>query len=198
MKKTLRLYTDFVCPFCFIAEFGTVPRLVRDFDLELEWHGFELHPRTPRGGMPLEHLFPGADLPTLHERTKAFALGFGVEIDPPDHLSNTRRVLSAAEFARAQGALEPFRKAAFEANFRQGLDLEADDTLRSIAAAAGLDAEATLAAAEDPVYQGLLDQRQTAARRAGITGIPTFEFDGRRAVGCQPLEKLVTALGLSG
>src|SRR5216110_2594243 len=66
---TLRLYTDFVCPFCFIAEQSTVPRLVRELDLSLDWHGFELHPSTPRGGLPLSALFGRVDLPTMHERT---------------------------------------------------------------------------------------------------------------------------------
>ena len=50
MPSTLRLYTDFVCPFCFIAEESSVPRLLREYDLELEWRGFELHPGTPKGG----------------------------------------------------------------------------------------------------------------------------------------------------
>src|SRR5262245_42215326 len=70
MTVTFRLYTDFVCPFCFIAEESTVPALLRDYDLALDWRGFELHPGTPRGGMPLTQLFPGTHLPSLHDRTR--------------------------------------------------------------------------------------------------------------------------------
>ena len=70
VSLTLRLYTDFVCPFCFIAEQSTVPRLLAELDLTLDWYGFELHPSTPPGGVPLSRLFPNAPLPALHERTK--------------------------------------------------------------------------------------------------------------------------------
>src|SRR5205809_1147167 len=125
MSAILRLYTDFVCPFCFIAEESTVPRLLRDLDLTLEWQGFELHPGTPAGGLPLGELFPGADLPALHERTKRFAASFGVTgFEPPNMLRNTRRALAVAELARDRDRLAPFRQAAFRAHWREGRNLE--------------------------------------------------------------------------
>src|SRR5262252_4630408 len=101
MSLALQLSTDFVCPFCFIAEASTVPLLLRELDLTLDWHGFELHPSTQPGGMPLSRLFPGVDLGLLHERTRRFAARFGVTgFDPPNTLRNTRRALAIAELAR--------------------------------------------------------------------------------------------------
>ena len=196
--RVLYLYTDFVCPFCFIAEHSTVPRLVAEHALTLEWHGFELHPGTPKGGLPLSTLFRGANLPSLHARTKAFAATFGVvDFEPQDWLHNTRRALAAAEFARDEGKLEPFRAAAFAACFRQGLDIETDGTLIGLAESANLAPDATLRAADDPTYLARVDARQLAARKAGITGIPTFVLGERRAVGCQPYAELERALGLA-
>ena len=195
----LRLYTDFVCPFCFIAEESTVPRLVAEFELELEWHGFELHPGTPRGGMPLTQLFRGAHLPTLHERTKAFGESFGVrDFQPPDRLHNTRRALAMAEHASEHGVLDAFRKAAFDAHWRRGKDLEADADLRDIAASVGLEPDAALAAADDPAVLGRVDARQAQARRQGVSGIPTFDFEALRVSGCQPFEVLADAARRAG
>lgn len=191
MSAVLRLYTDFVCPFCFIAEESTVPKLLLDFDLTLDWRGFELHPSTPPGGKSLSALFPGADLEALHARTRSFAEGFGVvDFRPPDWLYNTRRVLAASEFAREQGKLAPFRKAAFFANFREHLDMESDDTLRSLASKAELDPEATVAAAADPTFFEKVDARQRDARSEGVTGVPTFMIGNQRLVGCQPYERM--------
>src|SRR5215217_7650412 len=100
MPATLRLYTDFVCPFCFIAEESTVPRLLREHDLTLDWCGFELHPSTPVGGRPLSSLFPGVDLASVHHQTKAFAARFGVSgFEPPNTLRNSRRALALGELA---------------------------------------------------------------------------------------------------
>jgi predicted DsbA family dithiol-disulfide isomerase len=199
MPETLRLYTDFVSPFCFIAEQSTVPRLLREFDLTLDWRGFELHPGTPRGGQSLSRLFPGVSLPALHDRTRGFAARFGVtNFTPPDRLSNTRRALAIAEFAREQGRLEPFRAAAFEAHWRQGKNLEDDDDLRSVATAAGLAADEALRAADAPVFLARVDQKQDEARADGVTGIPTFIIAGEEVVGCQPYEALADAAERAG
>lgn len=199
MSSVLRLYTDFVCPFCFIAEESTVPRLLAEFDLTLDWYGFELHPSTPVGGAPLSRLFPNMPLAAMHERTKRFAAGFGVlNLQPPDWLSNTKQALAMAEHARDLGKLEPFKKAAMEANWRQGRNLENRDDLAFVARAAGLDPEAALAAAADPEILARVDARQAEARRNGVSGIPTFAFGSEQIVGCQPYEALAAAAERAG
>ncbi len=199
MSSVLRLYTDFVCPFCFIAEESTVPRLLSDFDLTLDWYGFELHPSTPRGGAPLSRLFPNVPLAAMHERTKRFGAEFGVlDFQPPDWLSNTRKALAIAEYARDMAKLEPFKKAALAANWRQGRNLESDADLGFVAEAAGLDPVAALAAAADPDLLARVDERQAEARRNGVSGIPTFAFGDVQVVGCQPYEALAAAAERAG
>jgi len=197
--SVLRLYTDFVCPFCFIAEQSSVPRLLRELELTLDWYGFELHPSTPPGGVPLSRLFPGTPLPPLHERTKRFGASFSVQnFQPPDWLSNSRMALAIAEHARDAGRLEPFRQAAMEAHWRGGKNLESPDDLRAIALTAGLDPERSLAAAKDPDLLERVDARQAEARRQGIRGIPTFAFGDVQVVGCQPYEALRAAAERAG
>lgn len=199
MPVTLRLYTDFVCPFCFIAEESTVPRLLAEYDVTLDWRGFELHPGTPRGGLPLTALFPGAHLPSLHERTRRFGAQFGVTgFDPPDRLVNSRRALAIAELARDRNVLEPFRNAAFDAHWRHHKNLESDTDLRELAQNVGLDPEAALAAADDPGYLARVDEKQADARAQGVNGVPTFFFGTERVVGCQPFEALAKAAERAG
>jgi predicted DsbA family dithiol-disulfide isomerase len=199
MALTLRLYTDFVCPFCFIAEQSTVPRLLETFDIQLDWRGFELHPGTPRGGTPLATLFPGVDLARMHNQTRGFAARFGVtDFNPPDRIQNSRRALAMAEYARYAGHLEAFRAAAFEGHWRRGLDLEDLGALRELAGRAGLDPEAAVASVDDPATLGRVDEKQEEARRQGITGIPTFVLGHERVVGCQPFEALAAAARRAG
>ena len=199
MPATLRLYTDFVCPFCFIAEESTVPRLLREHELTLEWCGFELHPGTPPGGRPLSSLFPGADLAAIHRQTKAFAARFDVrDFEPPNTLRNSRRALALAELARERGRLAPYRHAVFQAHWRAGQNIEDLGVLQAIAVAAGLDPEEARAAPDSTEWLRRVDARQQDARAAGVRGIPTFVFaatDGRQeaVVGCQPYEALAQA-----
>ncbi|MES1171646.1 MAG: DsbA family protein [Bacteroidota bacterium] len=199
MSVTLRLYTDFVCPFSFIAEQSTVPRLLAEFDLALDWHGFELHPGTPPGGRPLSTLFPGVDLTRLHAGTRRFAAGFGVaDFTPPSVIQNSRRALAVAELARDQGLLEAFRAAAFQAHWRQGKNLESDADLRELAAMIGLDPDAAVRASDDRIYLARVDLKQAEARAHGVRGIPTFVLGDREIVGCQPYETLAAAAREAG
>lgn len=194
MPLSFRLYTDFVCPFCFIAEASTVPRLLKELHLTMDWHGYELHPGTPRGGMALTRLFGNVDLDALHARTQRFGKSFGVnDFRPPDQLHNSRRALAVAELARDEGALDPFRHAAFDANFRHGKNIELDADLREVSSLAGLDPDRALAAADDPAYLERVDAHQARARAEGVTGIPTFVFGSERIVGCLPFETLRAA-----
>jgi predicted DsbA family dithiol-disulfide isomerase len=170
-----------------VAEQSTVPELLAEFDIALDWCGFELHPDTPRGGRPLADLFGPIDLDALHARTRKFGMSFGLrDFHPPSRLQNTRRALAIAEYARDESVLEAFRAAAFEGHFRQGKDFDVDADLRAIAEVAGLDSTKALAAADDITYLTRVNERQAAARRAGVRGIPTFEFGEDRVSGCLP------------
>jgi predicted DsbA family dithiol-disulfide isomerase len=198
-STVLRLYSDFVCPFCFIAEHSTLPRLREEFDLAVEWCGFELHPGTPRGGMALSALFPPARLPAVRAHMQQFAARFGVTgMNHPDHIPNTRRALAIAELARDQARLDPFRQSAMVGYWCEGLDLEKNDDLRVIAERAGLLGGDALAAADDPAFHVRVGERQADARRHGVTGIPTFFIGSEAVVGCHPYDVLATAARRAG
>ncbi|HVU49928.1 MAG TPA: DsbA family protein [Polyangia bacterium] len=199
MPVALRLYSDFVCPFCFVAEQSTVLRLLEEFDLEIDWRGFPLHPRTPKGGMPLAALLGEARIPAAKEHMKRFAARFGVTgIVHPERVPNTRRVLAMAEHARAEGKLEAFRKAGIEAHWRAGNSLESDEDLRAIAESVGLDGDEALAAADSPRFQAEVDRKLAEAAEDGVTGIPTFFIGDEAVVGCQPYEVLAAAAERAG
>jgi predicted DsbA family dithiol-disulfide isomerase len=199
VSVTLRLYSDFVCPFCFVAEQSTVARLRDEYDLVVDWRGFPLHPGTPVGGMPLTALFSAERVPAVKEHMRQFAARFGVTgIVHPDRMPNTRRVLAMAEYARAQGVLEEFRRAGMEAHWRHGKDLESNDDLRAIAESVGLDGAAALAASEDPRYVAEIDRKLAEAAEHGVTGIPTFFIGDEVVVGCQPYEVLAAAADRAG
>jgi len=163
--------------------------------------GYELHPETPPGGVPLEAYLP--DAAGAGRYVKDFAARFGLEIDPPARMSSTRRALAAAQVARRMGKLEAFRAAAFDAYWRGGSALTSDREIAALAHAAGLDEAPLVAAASDPARLDEVDAARARARSEGVMGIPTFDFvadDGRglRVVGCQPLEVLAEAARRAG
>ena len=128
-----------------------------------------------------------------------FAGSFGItDMRHPDRLPNTRRVLAAAELARDRGRLHPFRRAAMDAYWREGLDLEDESVVRRIAGAADVDGEDAAAAMHDPRYVARIDAIRRESIEAGVTGIPTFFIGDEVVVGCQPYETLAAAAERAG
>lgn len=168
--------------------------------------GYELHPETPQGGVPIADIFRDAE--GMHAYVKSFAAGFGIlDLAPPARLANTRRVLAACEHARDAGRLEAFSAAAYDAYWRHGHGVESDEDVSELARAAGLDPAAAVAATRDPALLARVDAARREATKAGVTGVPTFDVEpdapggarvSSRVVGCQRYEVLVDAVRRAG
>jgi len=135
----------------------------------------------------------------MHEYMRRFAAQFGItDMHQPSHLPNTRRILAAAEYARDNGGLDAFREAGMNAYWRHGKNLEDDVVVHDIAAAAGIDPEAAVAATRDHRYLARVDAVRRESVAAGVTGIPTFFIGDQVVVGCQPYEHLAAAVERAG
>lgn len=181
-----------------MAERSSLVRLLDEYDLDLEWVGYQLHPETPAGGIPLASYLPNAE--AMLGYVRSFAAGFGIsDLAPPTHMPNTRRALALAELSRDEGRLEDLRAHGFDAYWRRGLGIESDDDLRRMGREIGLGPDAAVAAASDPALLARVDAARRRALEAGVTGIPTFDFDGAaRVVGCQQYEVLADAARRAG
>ena len=171
-----------------------------DFDIKVEWLGYELHPETPRGGLSTIKLLGPSRAAAAGPYIKQFAQKLDVEIGIPDHVSNTRRVLAMTEYARDHGQLVAFRDVAMEAHWLHGKNLESDEDLREIASRVGLNPDEALAAGDSETYLQRVDAVRAQAATNRITAIPTFLFGDRRVVGCQSydaVKKVASQAGLT-
>ena len=151
--------------------------------------------------MDLRRVFPGDQAAQFRQYLLDFAGRLGLEdLHLSDHVPSTRRALAVTEYARQEGRLHAFKEAAMAAHFRLGQDIEDLEVLAGLGAEAGLDPEASAAAADDPEYLGRVDSLRGEAARAGVTGIPTLFFGegGPVVVGCQPLPELARAAERAG
>jgi len=165
--------------------------------VDVDWVGYELHPRTPPGGLPISEFLPRPS--EMSGYVRAFAVGFGIDdLVPPARLANTRRALAAAQAARDAGRLDGWRAAAFDAYWRKGRGLESDEDLAAIAREARLEPALAIRAATDPAALVRVDAAREDAVRAGVTGIPTFDVGDARIVGCQRYEVLAEAVRRAG
>jgi predicted DsbA family dithiol-disulfide isomerase len=139
--------------------------------------------------MRLDELLPPERLAGMAQYMRDFAARFGIEnFEPRDRVPNTRRALALAEVARDENRLDEYRERAMNAHWRDGMDLENDDDLRTIARDAGLSDDAVDRSRDDPRYLARVDAIREEANRVGVQGIPTFVIGRVGLSGCQPYE----------
>lgn len=198
MPLSLTLFSDFVCPWCYLAERSTIRRLEREYDVAVDWIGFELHPEIPRGGMPTEALLPRAVLDAMLGPLEAAADRMGLPLRPPEHVPNTRAALAVAEYGRRHGGLDRFRHGAMDAFWADGRDIEDRDVLGDLAEVAGMDADAATDFAFSPLGEAAVHARRAIASERGVTAIPTVLLGRLPILGCQPYDVFVRAAERAG
>ncbi len=60
MALKIVMFSDYICPFCYVG-FETIRRLKPEFDFQLEWRGFQIHPDWPAEGIPADKLREAGD-----------------------------------------------------------------------------------------------------------------------------------------
>lgn len=165
--------------------------------MEIVIRQFPLHPEIPARGATLEELF-GQNNPRIEgarARLVELTQAEGLPYRDRTFVSNSRKAQELAKLGEAQG-VGRVHDALFTAYFVAGDDIGDLDVLERIAIAEGIrDARRAL---EDGEFAGAVDDDWRFARRAGVTGVPTYLCDGRAIVGAQPyalLERLVQVAG---
>jgi predicted DsbA family dithiol-disulfide isomerase len=168
---------------------GLVDKLKKEFDLAIEWLGFEIHPETPPEGMPLIKMFPRADVEGMTRRLNSMGAPFGLAFQKIVDISNSRLSLEAGEFAKEQGRFDEFHHAVFETYFSRGKDIGDMVVLEEIGKGSGLDTAALRSALETGKYRKQLDTVKVEAAGLSVTAAPTFIINNSdRIVGAQPIE----------
>ena len=158
----------------------------------MEWVYFPLHPETPEEGRSLESLFAGRgyDLDVMHERMVTLMAEEELPYGRRTHTYNSRLAQELAAWADEEPGGDALHGALYRAYFVDGQNLSDIDVLVSLAEAVGLLGSQARQILEHRTMRELVDEHWSTSTRAGITGVPTFEVGGYRAVGAQQEEVL--------
>jgi predicted DsbA family dithiol-disulfide isomerase len=170
-KARITVWSDYVCPFCYL-EAPVLERIRREFGdaVDVDWRAFELRPE------PEPTLDPdGAYLHTVWNRSVyPMARERGMTLRLPPVQPRSRRALELAELAREKGRFDEVHDGLFRAFFEQGKDIDDLDVLADVAAGAGLDPVETRAALEQGTYRERVLHDQGQAAQLGIRGVPAM------------------------
>lgn len=187
MALNLVMFSDFICPFCYIG-FETVRKLKPEFGFTLEWKGFQIHPEWPAAGIAAAEYRRGMDPETrrmMWGRIASLGETVGLEMKSPELLANSRLALEAAEFAKECGKGEIFEERVFRAYFNENLNIGSQGVLGELAAEAGLDRDELNLALESKRYERRVNDNALAAHERGVDGVPTFFVGDYPLVGAQ-------------
>jgi len=185
------IFSDVICPWCYIGKRRLERALARHTDLAVtwRWRAFMLNPDMPPEGIDrqtyLALKFGGqAQAKRIYQTVLAAAAseGLALELDRIARTPNTTDAHRLIRWAGGQGRADPVVDRLFVAYFEDGADIGDPAALAAIAEAAGLDRTqaAAMLASEEGI--GEIAAEAEGARKAGIHGVPCFIFDGQYAV----------------
>lgn len=187
----LIVYTDFVCPFCYLAEAAIEP--LREEGVAIEGRAFELWPApAPLPSMDKPYFRSGWERGVMPLAERLGVRG----MKQPQFAARTRKAHEAVCFAREHDADDALRRAIFDAYFLEQRDIGRIDVLVEIGTAAGLDTLALRIALDVDKYTDQVVAEQAEARRLGITAVPAHLAAGSNELmtGVRTADELRTLL----
>jgi predicted DsbA family dithiol-disulfide isomerase len=207
MKKKIRIdvVSDIVCPWCYIGKRRlekAVDQLKSEYDVEVEYHPFELNPSLPSSGIPAkEYLiekFGGEDrYEQITGRVTEVAAADGLHFDfEKQRVSpNTRKAHVLVARAAQHGVQQKLVEAFFKAYFTDGVDLSDDNNLKAISRSAGLTDNEITSALEDANALAAIESEEKQMHKLGISGVPFYIINKKYGVsGAQPVEHFIEIL----
>lgn len=192
---SIDVISDVVCPWCFIGKRQLEQAVSQWHNAHPEapapvinWLPFQLNPDMPIEGIEredyLRRKFGNADSGKIYANVQRAAreVGLDLNIAGIKRQPSTLRAHALMKQAAEQGMQGSMAEALFSAYFIDGRDLTQADELRSIANAAGLDAERISQALDNELEHAAIAESDLQARENGISGVPFFILNGLVAV----------------
>lgn len=198
-EDRLTIYSDYVCPFCYLGR-KSLDRYQGDHEepIEIDWRPFDLRAqkRGPDGEID-ETVDDGKD-EAYFEQAKQNVQRLADQYDAEMALDLSRDVDSLnAQIASYHVKREyPYEQwlafdiAILDALWEDGRDIGDPDVLADLAADVEFGPGEVRTAINDEDAATAVYEQFAAARRRGVTGVPTFEYGGYSARGAIPPEQI--------
>jgi predicted DsbA family dithiol-disulfide isomerase len=166
--------------------------LKKNYEIEINWTAFPLHPDTPEEGLTLEELFAGRsiDIDQIKTRLKQVADEEGLPLGERKKTYNSRLAQELGKWAESQGRGDEFHMALFRAYFVDGKNIGKIPILIDLAESMELSRKGAQEALETRAFKEAVDLDWSRSREKGVTAVPTFMLNQQAVVGAQPYEVL--------
>jgi predicted DsbA family dithiol-disulfide isomerase len=185
------IYSDTVCPWCYLGKrrFELALAARPQYEARVTWRPFELNPDLPPEGVEraaylASRLGSAERVAEAHAELMRQGAASGIEFrfDLMTRMPNTRRSHLLIAHAARSGRQTAVKERIMRAYFEQGCDIGDIEELVRLGVEAGLAERESRSAL---VLRSGQDGVVAAERHAGvlgITGVPTFVFDGQYTI----------------
>ncbi|MBD7913352.1 MULTISPECIES: DsbA family oxidoreductase [Clostridium] len=202
----IEVWSDFVCPFCYIGKRRleiALNKFKHKDEVEVIFKSFELDPGAKKKydeniheliakkyGIPLEQA-KGSNA-KLVEQAKEVGLNFNFDDLIPTNTFDAHRL---SHYAKTEGKMNELAERLLKAYFVDSLNLSDHKVLAVLAGEVGLNEEEALKVLESEEYGTNVRNDEKTASKLNITGVPFFVFNNKYAVsGAQPPELFLEVL----
>ena len=195
MKITV--FSDYICPFCFIGT-ETLRKVQPEVPpFTLEWKAFQIHPEYPATGISTEHRaahFGKERYAAMWRNIITMAETIDLVMRPPTVLTNSLMALEATEYAKDQGKAEEFSRVVYRAYFQDGQNIGDLNVVLALAQEVGLDPAIVQEHLTAGTYANRLKAAHQEALSLDVSGVPTFIVGPAQIVGAQSPDVFVNML----
>jgi predicted DsbA family dithiol-disulfide isomerase len=186
MKLTIATTSDFICPWCLVAETRlsqAISQLDSGVEIERLWLPFELNPQMPEAGMDRKayrtQKFGSWDYSQVLDAktvqaTQADLINF--RYDLMTVTPNTLKAHRLTWFAGKQGKATEMAVRILNAYFTEGRDIGTVETLVVLAAEIGIDVSQANAFLESEAGIQEVEALKQQVITQGIRGVPAIQF----------------------
>ena len=189
MSIKIKIFSDYIWPFCYVGK-GIVDKLEKEYDLDVQWLGLEIHPETPKEGISLKEKFRNLNLEQMLNNLNQSGSQYGIKFEGFNQMPNSHNALEAAEFARVHGKLKEYHSLLMEAYFRDLKDIGDLEVLGDLGRSIGLNKDELMESVKNRAYEIILTNSTKNAHSMRINSTPTFIINDKYTiVGAQPIEE---------
>eukprot|EP00164_Ancoracysta_twista_P001526 GFYU01002003.1.p1 GENE.GFYU01002003.1~~GFYU01002003.1.p1 ORF type:complete len:212 (-),score=63.41 GFYU01002003.1:818-1453(-) len=201
------IVSDVVCPWCWVGKRKLEQAMkasADQYNFTIEWLPYQLRPETPVEGKAKAPNTP--DNPRVGARLKQGGLSVGIDFTgKTDRVPNTNKAHIALSTVHQLeetgvapvGAQNNLAEVLFRKYFTDGHFLDNTAILAAVKEV-GVKPELVKEKLDDEGEAELIRQADTYFKRQGVSGVPTFIFNGKPAFsGAQPTEAFLDAFDRS-
>lgn len=188
MTVKIKVYSDYVCPFCFLVE-QPLKEAIKGKDVEVEWMPYELRPYPNETLKPEGHYLQS----TWKQSVYPMAERMGIDIVLPrvSPQPYTHLAFEGYQYAKEKGKGNEYNDRILRAFFQEEENIGDIDILTKLAGEIGLDEKEYREALETRKYKEAHQKAlQHAYREGDITAVPTFVIGDKKITGILSKETL--------